>query len=158
VLRFSLETAPIKPNMATHIFNRLGQAKRSQNKLLLLPINRASADDISLRYHVSLEALRVGRGYAGAAQALAEATVVTFFLVNAGYGEMPRETFSMSEDILARCFEIGRTSDEWHFDDRSYQHFSALLSLHDSQLRKAPLSTLLRANDQLNAFLKGNAL
>jgi hypothetical protein len=153
--------------MLTPVFERPGpgsgprsgprQGKRSQNKLLSLPINRASADAMSLRYHVSLEALRVGRGYVGAAQALATAMVVAFFLADAGYGKMSREAFSKSEDILARCIKAGRTTDEWYFDDRGYQNFSALLKLHDRQLRKAPFSALLRANDQFKAFMKSRA-
>jgi hypothetical protein len=140
--------------MLTPIFNRPEQVKRPQNKLSLLPISRASADDMSLRYHVSLEALRVGRGYVGAAQALATAMVVTFFLADAGYGTMSRQTFSISEDILARCIKTGRATDEWYFDDHGYQIFSALLKLHDRQLRKAPFSALLRANDRFKSFVK----
>jgi hypothetical protein len=143
--------------MLTPVLNRPGQAKRSQNKLPLLPITRASADDMSLRYHVSLEALRVGHGYVGAAQALATAMVVAFFLADAGYGTMSREAFSISEDILARCIKTGRSTDEWYFDDRGYQIFSALLKLHDRQLRKAPFSALLRANDRLKSFVKSKA-
>src|ERR1700709_186273 len=151
------ERRPIKLNMLTPVINRPGQAKRSQTKLPLLPITRASADDMSLRYHVSLEALRVGHGYVGAAQALATAMVVAFFLADAGYGTMSREAFSIREDILARGIKTGGSADEWYFDDRGYQIFSALLKLHDRQLRKAPFSALLRANDRLKSFVKSKA-
>jgi hypothetical protein len=99
----------------------------------------------------------VGRGYVGAAQALATAMVVAFFLADAGYGTMSRETFSICEDILARCIKTGRATDEWYFDDRGYQIFSALLKLHDRQLRKAPFSALLRANDRFKSFVKSKA-
>lgn len=70
---------------------------------------------------------------------------------------MSREAFSISEDILARCIKTGRSTDEWYFDDRGYQIFSALLKLHDRQLRKAPFSALLRANDRFKSFLKSKA-
>jgi hypothetical protein len=144
--------------MHTRVFNRQGQAQRAQNKLLLLPVKRATADDMSLQYHIALEALRVGRGYASAAQSLAEVMVTTFFLVDAGYGQISRETFLANEVIIADCFEKGRGQDKWSLDEHGYECFAALVNLHDQQLRKAPLCAILRAKDRLEAFMNGENL
>ncbi len=147
-----------KSNMATRGFNQLGQAKRAHNKSLLLPISRATADDMSLQYHIALEALRLSRGYASAAQSLAEVMITVFFLVDAGYGEISREMFSATEVVIAECFEKGRGQNEWSLDVHGYEAFAALVNLHDQQLRRAPLTEILRAKDRLQAFMDGKKI
>jgi hypothetical protein len=132
------------------------QALRArQNKALLLPIPRAVADGLSLLMHVQLEALRTGHGWIEGAQRLTEVMLLASFLAEAGFGPFSNEALVTSDAEMAATFEQGRQTGRWILEPRGYELFAAIVTLHDWQLRSAPMSALSAASERLERFKAG---
>jgi hypothetical protein len=121
-----------------------------QSKAQLLPIPRAKADDLSLRYHIALEAMRTGNGYLAAVHTLAALMLLTKCLIADGYGTLSNESLMASELTIVAAFDAGRERNEWGFDDAGYQRFVAVVNVHDFQLYTAPLAAIVAAGDRLD--------
>lgn len=124
---------------------RAGQAKALQ-----LPLPRATADALSLRYHIALEAMRTGNGYPAAVHTLTAMMLLTQFLAGAGYGRISSEARIESERSITDAFNTGNEQGEWMFDDVGYAHFAAIVSVHDFQLYSAPMSAIIAAGERLD--------
>jgi hypothetical protein len=125
------------------------------NKALLLPIPRAVADELSLLMHVPLEALRLGKGWKEGAQRLTEVMLLASFLAEAGYGPFSNDVLMRSDAAIAATFDDGRQSGRWALEASAYELFAAIVTLHDWQLRSAPLSALTTASERLERFKAG---
>ncbi|CAH2904965.1 MAG: FIG00455890: hypothetical protein [uncultured Paraburkholderia sp.] len=69
---------------------------------MLLPIARQVADDLALRVHLALDALRRGDGGMGDAQTLTQVMLLTGFLAEAGFGSATSEQLGAAECVIAR--------------------------------------------------------
>lgn len=58
---------------------------------MLLPIARQTADDLALRGHLALDALRRGGGSMSDAQTLTQVVLLTGFPAESGFGSMTDE-------------------------------------------------------------------
>jgi hypothetical protein len=68
------------------------QATRARAaKTMLLPLPRATADELALQTHLALDSLGRGQGSVGAAQTVTQAMVLAGFIAEAGYGRLPPE-------------------------------------------------------------------
>ncbi|WP_241975148.1 hypothetical protein [Paraburkholderia sp. BL17N1] len=133
-------------------------ARRPLTKTKLLPMSAALARERSLSYHVALDCWRRGHGNGRIVNELTRATYMAWFLQCAGYGGKPVELFKAAECVgeitLMQAHESGR-QDGWSLDDDCVSTFTALLALHDAQLRTAPLHQYEGAERRLLAFLQG---
>jgi len=137
-------------------FRQSPQAARARkNRTLLLPMPRASADDLALRVHVALDALRRGCGSVHAAQTLTQTMILTGFLAEAGYGEATFEQMQQAEADISGAFDRGRDSGEWRLDDEAAARFAVIVSTYDYQLQRAPLWVVADASDRLDRFRAG---
>ncbi|MBC8749771.1 hypothetical protein F6X42_25250, partial [Paraburkholderia sp. WC7.3b] len=64
-------------------FRNSGAARARHVKAMLLPIAREIADDLALRVHLSLDALRRGVGTKSDAQTLTQIMLLTSYLADA---------------------------------------------------------------------------
>jgi hypothetical protein len=78
---------------------------------------RASADDLALRVHIALDAMRRGQGDVHAAQTLTQAMILTGILARAAYGEATFEQMRQAEADISAAFDRGRDTGEWRLDD-----------------------------------------
>jgi hypothetical protein len=125
------------------------------NKALLLPIPRAVADELSLLMHVRLDALHAGNGWMEAAQQLTEVMLLASFLAEAGYGPFSNDVLVRSDAAMAAVFEEGRRTGKWSLDVSGYELFAAIVTLHDWQLRSAPMSAISVASERLERYKAG---
>jgi hypothetical protein len=125
------------------------------NKALLLPIPRAVADELSMLMHVPLDALRAGNGWREGAQHLTEVMLLASFLSEAGYGPFSNDVLVRSDAAMAATFEQGRETGKWSLDESGHELFAAIVTLHDWQLRSAPMSALSLATERLERYKAG---
>lgn len=118
---------------------------------------RASADDLALRVHIALDAMRRGQGDVHAAQTLTQAMILTGILAKAGYGEATSEQMRQAEADISAAFDQGRDTGEWRLDDQAAGRFAALVSTYDAQLRRVPLRAIADASERLERFRAGES-
>jgi hypothetical protein len=134
-------------------FGRRVQAARARkSRTLLLPLPRAAADELSLRYHVALEAMRTGHGGAGAAHTLIALLLLTRFLSEAGYDALSDDAVVAGEEAITAAIDTANRTGTWAFDTPAYQAVAAVLLVHDAQLGRAPLSAIVAASERLDRF------
>ena len=137
-------------------FRQSPQAARARkNRTLLLPMPLANAEDLVLRVHIALDAMRRGQGNVHAAQTLTQAMILTGFLANAGYGEATFEQMQQAEADISAAFDRGRDTGEWRLDDDATGRFAVIVSTYDRQLRRAALAAIVNASEQLDRFQTG---
>jgi hypothetical protein len=140
-------------------FSRNAQAMLArQQKAALLPVPRATADELSLRVHLALATLRRGKGGNQDAQTLTQTLILAGFLVDLGYGKLLPEQVREADKLIAACFSAGRASGEWRLDEEGAAVFMMIVSLYDWQLRSVPLWAMAEASDRLDRFTAGGNL
>lgn len=137
-------------------FSRSTNASRARRvKTMLLPMPRATADDLALRVHLALSAMERGVGSMQDAQTLTQTMLLTGFLVDAGQGHATFEQLATADAAISAAFERGRETGEWRLDADAAAHFAVLVTTYDEQLRRAPLWAIVEASDQLDRFQAG---
>ncbi|MFM0546981.1 hypothetical protein PQR29_19870 [Paraburkholderia strydomiana] len=133
-------------------------ARRPLTKDKLLPMNGATAGERSLSYYLALDCWRRGHGNGRLVNQLIRATYLAWFVQRAGFGDVPVELFRTAECIAEitrlNAHESGQDGG-WSLDEGSVSTFTAILALHDAQLRTAPLHHFEKAERHLLAFLQG---
>ncbi|MDE1182304.1 hypothetical protein [Paraburkholderia sp.] len=130
-------------------------AQARMAKTMLLPIPRRTADELALRAHVALDALRRGKGCIGDAQAMTQAMLLAVFLAELGYENVTAETLGDAERAIASTFDAGRESGEWRLDDTAVGLFAVIVTGYDRQLMNTPLWAISEASDRLDRFQVG---
>lgn len=139
--------------------SRRGVTPRRQplTKAMLLPMDQVSAREQSLSYHLALTACRDGHGSGHLFNELIRVAYVAWFLQQAGYGNVPVESYKTAEYAVEATLELAHESNEWILAEDAIPDFQALLALHDAQLPTAPLHKVIEAEHQLRRFLAGTA-
>jgi hypothetical protein len=138
-------------------FRNTGAARARHAKAMLLPIGRQIADDLALRVHLSLDALRRGVGSKTDAQVLTQIMLLTSYLAEAGFGSMSREEFCAADRAAASVFDMGRENNAWKLDDAAFALFASIATNYDRQLRRAPLWAITEASERLDRFIVGRS-
>jgi hypothetical protein len=138
-------------------FSRTTQAARARkSKAWLLPIPRTSADELSMHYHVALEALRMQQGSDHCVRLLIQLLVLTGFIAEAGHGEISAEQWLTTERALLGAFDRGNETGDWLLDDEAFRLCAVVVTLHDRQLRTASLSVVSEASERMELVQAGN--
>ena len=140
-------------------FQRSSQAARARlNKAQLLPIPRAVVDDLALRAHLSLEALRGDCDEIAPAHHITEVVLLAKFLSEAGHGEFSHETLLAADRAMAHVFEGGRERGIWRVSsDAAFALLTAVVCMYDQQLQTVSLGALTSASERLERFKGGEA-
>ncbi|NIE65260.1 hypothetical protein [Burkholderia sp. Ax-1719] len=115
----------------------------------VLPLPAASADALSMRYHVALEAMCTGNGWLGATQALTTLMFVTSFLAEAGYGRVTFAEVLGCQNALSAALRDGMAGKGWRFSAEGIEKYKTLVTLHDFQLSIAPIRAIKIAGRRL---------
>ncbi len=122
---------------------------------MLLPIARQVADDLALRVHLALDALRRGAGSTNDAQTLTQVMLLTGFLAESGFGSTTGEQIGAAESVVSAVFDAGRETGEWRLDSAGFALFAEIASNYDRQLHSAPLWAITDASERLDRFTAG---
>jgi hypothetical protein len=132
-----------------------GAARARHAKAMLLPIPRQIADDLALRVHLALDALRRGVGSMADAQTLTQIMLLTSFLAELGFGSATGEEVGAADRAVSTAFDIGRESGEWRLDSAGVMLFARIATNYDQQLHSAPLWAITDASERLDRFIAG---
>ncbi|WP_429289886.1 hypothetical protein [Paraburkholderia sp. CI3] len=139
-------------------FCRNPQAARARRaKTPLLPMPRATSDELSLQAHVALDAMRRGQGNVSAAQTLCQVMILTGLLAEAGYGSATFEQMQCAERVITSAFDRGRDSGVWMLDDDGFAQFATIVATYDYQLQRAPVAAIADASERLDRFRAGES-
>ncbi|QBR00258.1 hypothetical protein [Paraburkholderia pallida] len=127
-----------------------------RNKAELLPMPRASAEDLALQVHLALASLRAD-GTQHDAQALLHAHVLAQSIAGAGYGALTPEQVRCADEAILACFARGGAEDDWRLDDAQFEAVKAIVSVYDHQLQSAPFWVLAEASERLERMRTGEA-
>ncbi|WP_321868441.1 hypothetical protein [Paraburkholderia tropica] len=142
------------PFPAQHI--QATRARRHRAKAELLPMPRASADELALQVHLALAALRAG-GSQHDAQALLHAHVLAQSIADAGYGDLTPEQVRPADEAIIACFSRGGAQGEWRLDDAQFEAVRPVINVYDVQLQSAPMWVLTDASERLERMRAGEA-
>jgi hypothetical protein len=132
-----------------------GAARARHDKAMLLPIARKIADDLALRVHLALDALRRGAGSTSDAQTLTQVMLLTGFLAESGFGSVTGEQLGAAEGAVSAVFDIGRETGRWRLDSAGFAIFAEIATNYDRQLHSAPLWAITDASERLDRFTAG---
>jgi len=122
------------------------------------PIVPAKAGEISLDYHMTLEALRSGVGNQYHVGSMAQAIYMTMLLNQRGYGAAMPDLFRDAENVILRCRQAGLETGVCTVDSDAYALLGQVLTLFDQQLAAAPVQELIAVNARLKQlFSAANA-
>jgi hypothetical protein len=119
--------------------------------VLFLP--REMADELSLRYHISLALLGAGHGSHYHLMYVTEILLLTFVLTEAGYGNLPASEFITALAGASAALHRGNREDKWYLDRGAINQFGEILELHDWQLVSASAPEIAAAHNKATAML-----
>lgn len=127
-----------------------------RHKAELLPMPRASADELALQVHLALASLRED-GSQHDAQALLHAHVLAQSIAGAGYGTLTPEQIRGADEAILACFARGGAEGVWCLDDAQFEAVKSIVSVYDQQLQNAPFWVLAQASERLERMRAGGA-
>lgn len=130
---------------------------------LALPIPAHIGDQFSLRYHLALAAMKVGKGSSAAAQALLEMVLAAGLLADCGYGRLDVQQTRAAERALRRAAGKGLKCRKWKISADAFDALCTVVNEHDRQLSSANARDVMRVLayvydlSRRGAILAGNA-
>ncbi|WP_148654667.1 Fis family transcriptional regulator [Paraburkholderia caribensis] len=123
--------------------NSLARRKqqRCSAKADLLPLPSYIVDRLSLEYHIMLEALSSGHGTLYSLQLMTRVGMATAILSDSGYGLL-RNGFWELYDATSRAYGGPLNDGHYRFDESAYALFCRVLTVHDQQMRRAPVAEI----------------
>ncbi|CAG4903440.1 hypothetical protein R52603_03088 [Paraburkholderia saeva] len=126
------------------------RALHARAGVMMLP--RQAADALSLHYHLSLAVLDAGHGSHHHLSYVTQILMLTYVLVEAGYGEYPSAEFLSAMNGASAAFARGQQAGEWFLERETADRFAAILMLHDQQLLSVPVADIAIASDRAAAM------
>jgi hypothetical protein len=125
-----------------------------QNPLLYLPLDTASADRISIKFHAALEVARRGSADVATARSLAHAMLLVDLIADAERSDVHREALDFAKAGLAALINRGHESGDWSFPDDLLSTITDLVNEHDRQLRECRMIVIVAATERLERRLE----
>lgn len=135
-------------------FSRIRQAASARkSKRWWSPMTRRDADDLSIRYHASLAALRNRQGTHEHLRTLLVMIVLTGFIGDAYVSPIRPEVLIAAEQAIIAAIDHGQDRSEWVLDANAVELCAAILTHHDHQLRTAPIAAINSAKERLDRLI-----
>lgn len=120
------------------------EARRS--KTLYLPLPRAEAEPIILRFRMALETVRGSHADRITVNLLATVVLLTRFLTEAGHGLLDLAVFDDAETALGNILKEGNEADVWTIGQPVTDILTVIVNEHDRQLRETRLQAIAEAS------------
>jgi hypothetical protein len=131
---------------------------QSRSTAMIQPMVPAKANEISLDYHMTLEALRSGVGDQYHIGSMAQAVYMAMLLSQRGYGVAGPDLFREAEKVILRCRKAKLETGVCIVDKDAYALMAQIVTLFDQQLAVVPVGELTTANERLKKiFSAANA-
>lgn len=129
-------------------------AKSRHLKALFLPMDQSSVNQISLQFRLALETIRHGVGNRASAHCMAQVTLLTGFLTQAGHGLLETQFLDSVERQVSDLLNHGRDSGEWFFPPHLVEALTVVVNEHDRQLRETRLQAIVEASRRLDKLIQ----
>lgn len=113
------------------------------------PMVPAKAGEISLDYHMTLEALRSGVANQYHIGSMAQAIYMAMLLSQRGYGAATPDLFRDAEAVILGCRKARLETGVCIVDQDAYTLLGQILTLFDQQLAAVPVHELMTVNERL---------
>ncbi|MBN3748965.1 Fis family transcriptional regulator [Burkholderia sp. Se-20373] len=133
-----------------HSRARQSSLRKRARKIDCMPLPRHVRDSLALEYHLQLEALKAGVGTLTSLQLLTRVALAAEMLRSLGYGAAETRGFHEYEAAAWNALQAGRDG-EIQFDEDSYRLFAELVTSHDDQLARAPVSAIEAVANRLES-------
>jgi hypothetical protein len=117
-------------------------------------MDTAAVNEISLQFRLAFEAIRQARADKACAYSMAQVTLLTVFLTQAGHGELDPDFLDDIEHQVSAVLENGRDSGEWQFPSPLIESLNIVVNEHDRQLRETRLQAIIEASQRLDHFIR----
>ncbi|SAL88549.1 Fis family transcriptional regulator [Caballeronia choica] len=123
-------------------------------KLMMLPLAPAIANEISLDYHLRLEMIRIGHGNEYHLGSVTQAVLTAMMLSQTSGANVRKGLFAEAKAAVVRCRRTGLETGIWVVDSEAYELFGEILTLFDQQLAVVPLVEFASAHERLEKVLE----
>jgi hypothetical protein len=131
---------------------RLSTTSRHK-KALFLPLDAASANELSLQFRLALESTRLGHADKGSINRLASVVLLTKFLTAAGHGRLDSMFLARVEEEVSDLLGRGRETGDWRCPDELAEALTVIVNEHDRQLRQTRLRDVVDASERLDKLI-----
>lgn len=118
-----------------------GQYKIRLTRTDLLPLPTRIRDHLSLEFHLQIEVLRAGRGTLLMLQSLMRLVFATKMLGQIGQIRVKPHLLDACANAINEAFSQG-DENAYHFDTKAIALLCEAATIHDEQLRLAPVKTI----------------
>jgi len=108
--------------------------------------------DLSLRNHLSLNALSSGHGVAMHLGTIVRTMFASFYLFEAGFGGGHTSIYADADTWLGELAKSQNVESGYNLEPHAVRATARLLELYDSQLETAPLDNLIEALQGTSKF------
>ncbi|SOE87695.1 hypothetical protein SAMN05446935_8346 [Burkholderia sp. YR290] len=130
------------------------QTSVPHEKLMMLPLAPAIANEISLDYHLRLEMIRIGHGNEYHLGSVTQAVLTAMMFSRTRGANVRKGLFAEAKAAVVRCRRTGLETGIWVVDNEAYALFGEILTLFDQQLAVVPLVEFASAHEQLEKLLE----
>ncbi|SOE74537.1 hypothetical protein SAMN05446635_5334 [Burkholderia sp. OK233] len=124
------------------------------HKQLLLPLPDECVRELSLANHLALVGCGPSAGSRHAVNNLIRVTYLSFFLWEAGYGDVNAEFYVSAERVLDQVVVRAEQTELWCLDIEEVPVMQKVLRIHDRQISDAPTRAFLEAKARLESVLR----
>jgi hypothetical protein len=119
---------------------------------MLLPMQASAARELSLAQHLTWVACKGKAGSAYLINELVRLVYLTYYVQDAGYGNIDVVVYARAEAALERCLQRAEREQVWRLEPDDAPLFEAILRQADSQLERAPHYVHVDARERLERF------
>ncbi|WP_154678052.1 hypothetical protein [Paraburkholderia nodosa] len=109
-------------------------------------LSNATLTDLSLRNHLSLNALSSENGAAFHLGTIVRTMFASFYLFDAGFGDGDLSVYTDADTSLGELATSRSLESSYRLEPHAVQATARLLELYDSQIQTAPLDELISAH------------
>ncbi|HKR41997.1 MAG TPA: hypothetical protein VJU59_20390 [Paraburkholderia sp.] len=123
---------------------------------MLLPLPERTARNLSLVNHLIFVVCKKNSGNAYHLREMIRLVYLTFYLQEAGYGNIDLLDYARAEAALERCLTRAESEDAWQLDPNDNSLFEMILRQSDRQIKMAPCHRIVEARERLARFARSS--
>ena len=116
-------------------------------------MSRATANSLSLRYHLCLDQLRRGAADRGDLDVLAVMLLYASGVSDKGFGGLTHTETDAAQSALNAAYQRGRDSTVWRLEPVEFANVGHVLAIHERQLLRAPISVIREVEADVSRLL-----
>jgi hypothetical protein len=124
-------------------------------RAMTLPVAPAIATEISLAYHIILEALNCGHGNEAHLASMLQMTIKTVLLGERSCVKLNEHVFDDARDGIVTCRRAGLRTGSWRLDPSGYKALCKVLVAYERQLAVTPFYEYMLVHEDVNEWIVG---